>query len=84
MANTSWWPKAAGHSDQRHKIITGAKWLPKFMSGHTSQPLGFLQFGLLCLPDCGFLLVAGIGFKAIGFLDAGRDDPSSATLCREA
>ena len=84
MANTSWWPKAAGHSDQRHKIITGAKWLPKFISGHTSQPLGFLQFGLLCLPDCGFLLVAGIGFKAIGFLDAGRDGPSSATLCREA
>ena len=52
MANTSWSPSAAGHSDQRHKIITGAKWLPKFISGHTSQPLGFLQFGLLCFPDC--------------------------------
>jgi hypothetical protein len=56
MANTSWWPKAAGHSDQRHKIITGAKLVAKIYFGAHKPTTG--------LPTIWFALSTGLRVSA--------------------
>ena len=82
MANTSWWPSAAGHSDQRHKFITAAKWLPRFISEWAHKPttgLPTIWFALFTgLQPCGQRSKSSVQWTG-GSVMCLKDDQSVST-----